>query len=227
MATLGAREPNRDNREEVGELRLVQAGRRRTVWERYIKRPFDLIVSCALLLALSPLLASVALMVRMLIGSPVIYRQERVGVGGRRFTIYKFRTMISDRRQGDEGYTGPERRRTHKSARDPRVVPFGRFMRKFSLDELPQFWNVVIGDMSLVGPRPELPSIVGEYEDWQHDRHVVRPGITGIWQVWSRDELLKDRTDLDILYIENLNFTTDLRILLRTPLAVLGRRNGF
>ncbi len=95
------------------------------------------------------------------------------------------------------------------------------------MDELPQFWNVVVGDMSLVGPRPELPEIVDQYEDWQHARHNVKPGITCLWQVSSREDLLKDSTELDLRYIESMSLWTDLKILFSTPAAVIFGRNGF
>jgi lipopolysaccharide/colanic/teichoic acid biosynthesis glycosyltransferase len=169
----------------------------------------------------------VAVLVRWRVGSPVIYAQSRVGIGGRYFKMYKFRTMIPDRRTDSMNFEGPDRRLVHKSPDDPRVLPFGRLLRRLSLDELPQLWNVLIGDMSLVGPRPELPEIVADYEDWQHARHAVKPGITCLWQIWSRDELLKESTDLDLRYVDSISFLGDMKILLATPAAAILQKNGY
>lgn len=201
--------------------------RPRGVYERYTKRLVDLTISSLLLVVLAPLMAVVGVLVRWRVGSPVIYRQWRVGLEGELFRIYKFRTMIADRRKRDEGFDGPDRRVTHKTPDDPRVIPFGRWLRRLSLDELPQLWNVVKGDMSLIGPRPELPEIVAEYADWQHARHAVKPGVTCLWQISNREELLKDSTELDLEYIESISFYNDMRILLATPAAAVFHKNGY
>lgn len=226
MATLGAEQPDHDRRVARSHLYEV-AYHRPGVYERYVKRAIDLTISTFLLFLLTPLLAFLAALVKWRIGSPVLYAQCRVGRGGEQFRIYKFRTMIPDRRQDDSEFDGHDRRRVHKSPEDPRVVPFGGLLRRLSLDELPQLWNVVRGDMSLVGPRPELPDIVADYEEWQHGRHVVKPGITCLWQISNREELLKDSTQLDLEYIEAMSFSTDLRILLATPAAAIFKKNGF
>lgn len=228
MATLGAGQRDHDHDREVVRSHLHEVAYHHTgVYERYIKRAIDLSVSLFLLFLLTPVLAFLAVLVKWRIGSPVLYAQCRVGRGGEQFRIYKFRTMIPDRRQDDSEFNGPDRRRIHKSPEDPRVVPFGGLLRRLSLDELPQLWNVVRGDMSLVGPRPELPEIVADYEEWQHARHLVKPGITCLWQISNREELLKDSTQLDLDYIEELSFSTDLRILLATPAAAIFKKNGF
>ena len=121
-----------------------------------------------------------------------------------------------------------ERRQRHKSARDPRVTRIGRYLRRSCLDELPQLWNVVRGEMSLVGPRPELPSIVERYEPWQHARHAVSPGITGWWQVnRTADNLMHEATELDIYYVHNHSLLLDLRILVRTFGAVIDGRGAY
>jgi lipopolysaccharide/colanic/teichoic acid biosynthesis glycosyltransferase len=139
--------------------------------------------------------------------------------------------MRPDRRRPgwrSESYEDEERRRTHKHPNDPRLTVLGRFLRKWSLDELPQLWNVVRGDMSIVGPRPELTEIVSGYEPWQHDRHRVKPGLTGLWQVRARgDGPMHERTDLDVNYAARVLFRTDFKILLLTVPTVLGRRTGF
>jgi lipopolysaccharide/colanic/teichoic acid biosynthesis glycosyltransferase len=161
--------------------------------------------------------------VRLAIGPGVIYRQARVGRGGRPFVIFKLRTMTHDRRQVDIRVPD-DRRVSHKRDDDPRHTSLGRFLRRTSLDELPQLINVIRGDMSLVGPRPELVGVVRRYEDWQHTRHVVRPGITGLWQVSHRDKgLMCENSRVDLDYIRTLSLLTDLKILARTPLAAIKR----
>ena len=201
--------------------------RRVTGYERFVKPVIDRTVGIVLLLAVLPTLLLVALAVRALLGRSVIFKQRRVGRGGRVFTMYKFRTMHPDRRKARLA-VAPERRVTHKHPQDPRLTPLGRFLRKWSLDELPQLWNVARGDMSLIGPRPELVDIVDKYESWQHERHAVKPGLTGLWQVLARgDGPMHENTHLDLAYVRQVRFTTDCKILLHTIPVLLGRRTGF
>lgn len=215
-----------------GEARLALVDARtylrpRGLYERRVKPALDWMGALLLLLLTLPLMAASAVAIRLTMGAPILLRQPRVGRFGRVFTIYKFRTMLPDRREGRATYGGPERRISHKRADDPRITPVGRFLRKWSLDELPQFFNVLKGDMSLIGPRPELVPIVAAYQPWQHGRHAVKPGITGLWQVSERgDRLLHEATDVDLAYIERLGPVADLQILLHTPLAALGLRHG-
>lgn len=211
-----------------GEIHLLP--RRPSGYERIVKPTLDRVLAGIMLVALAPLIALVALVVGMSLGRPLLYRQQRVGLHGRPFDMLKFRTMLPDRRQNPQDvrrHRGAERRFTHKSPHDPRHVPIGRFLRRFSLDELPQLWNVLRGDMSLIGPRPELVHVVASYERWQHARHAVKPGITGLWQVTDRSsgDLMLHHTDTDLRYLEQISFGTDLRILLRTLPAAL-RRQG-
>jgi lipopolysaccharide/colanic/teichoic acid biosynthesis glycosyltransferase len=205
--------------------RRVQHG----AYRRVGKPTMDLFGAAVLLVALSPVMAAVALAVRLVLGRPVLFRQARVGQHGHTFLILKFRTMGMDRRE-DTALTsdGPERRVTHKSAADPRLVPLGRFLRRWSLDELPQLWNVLCGQMSLVGPRPELVAVVERHGLRDHPRHRVKPGITGLWQVTARaDGPLHEHVDIDLVYLANLSLRQDVEILLRTPTAALGRGRGF
>lgn len=197
--------------------------RRPTRYERFVKPVVDRLVGALLLLVSVPVLLLIALAVWLTLGSPVFIRQERVGKGGGRFHMLKFRTMRPDRRQPGSSYTGPERRRTHKSPIDPRHTPLGRKLRQNSLDELPQLVNIVRGEMSLVGPRPELPGVTAGYEDWQHLRHIVRPGLTGLWQITERANgtVMHEHTELDLRYVERLSASTDLAIICRTPRALL------
>jgi len=190
-----------------------------------IKPIVDIVIGSVLLIILSPaILVSVGLVATSL-GAPFIYTQDRIGLDGRRFKLYKLRTMIPDRRSNHGDYIGPERRQTHKSRQDPRVTAIGKFLRAIRFDELPQLWNVIKGDMSLVGPRPELPEIVADYDEWQHRRHIVKPGLTGLWQVSHHNgKPMHECTEVDLEYIATMSFTSDLSIMLRTPAAMLHRR---
>jgi len=158
----------------------------------------------------------------------MLVRQERVGENGRVFHMLKFRTMYAHAASGAAAPRGPAAPIAHKAPADPRVTPLGRYLRRASLDELPQLWNVLRGEMSLVGPRPELPWIVARYEPWQHARHVVPPGMTGWWQINGRSELpLHLNTHLDLFYIQNFSVFLDLRILARTLGVVIRGRGAY
>ncbi|MEZ4520674.1 MAG: sugar transferase [Thermomicrobiales bacterium] len=200
----------------------------RVIYVAWIKRAADIAGSLMLLAILSPLLLLIILAIRLESRGNVIFRQERVGRDGGIFTIYKFRTMIPDRRTRQKPFLGKERRKHHKTRKDPRVTKTGAFLRRTSLDELPQIVNVLKGEMSFIGPRPELPSIVARYEPWQHERHLVRPGLSGWWQVTGRsDRPMHENTELDIYYVQNCSFMLDLRIFFRTFGALIGRRGAF
>ncbi len=194
---------------------------------RWGKRALDLVLGSLCLMIAGPLIAVAAAAIAATMGRPVIFRQTRVGHHGREFACLKLRTMQPDRRVTDDGPpSGPEaesdRRVTHKSEHDPRLTRVGRLLRKMSIDELPQLVNVLRGEMSLVGPRPELPSIVARYEPWQHRRHEVKPGLTGLWQVSARGEVqMHHATDLDVGYVDRVSLGTDLAILARTIPALL------
>ncbi len=192
-------------------------------YERWVKPVIDRTAALLLILLLAPVLIAVAIGVRMTLGEGVLYRQSRVGKDGVPFQMLKFRSMAHDRRadRGD-GNVIEDRRRTHKHPADPRVNDFGRFIRRWSLDELPQFFNVLKGDLSLVGPRPELTHIVERYEPWEHHRHAVKPGLTGLWQVTARDDggLMHLCVGTDLEYVRGLSPMLDLRILAMTPMAI-------
>ena len=180
-----------------------------------VKRVFDLVVAAVAGIVLSPLLVLLAVMVRGKLGRPVLFTQERPGLHGRPFTLLKFRTMTNER--GSDGALLPD---------DERLPPFGRFLRSTSLDELPELWNVIRGDMSLVGPRPLLMAYLDRYSPRQARRHEVRPGITGWGQVNGRNApSWQERLEMDVWYVENRTFWLDFRILLRTIVAVV-RRDG-
>ena len=195
----------------------------RGAYIHYVKPAIDRTVGAVLLVAALPILGVVAFAVRRRIGSPVLFRQARCGRDGEPFDVMKFRTMRADRRMSRDP-VAEDRRVTHKSDEDPRHTDLGRRLRKWSLDELPQLWNVVRGEMSLVGPRPELVDIVARYEPWQHQRHLVRPGLTGLWQISRRGEgLMHLYTDIDLEYVATVSLRTDLKILMRTIPAALSR----
>ncbi len=207
---------------EVWERRLD------TPYCRYVKPTLDRMIGLALAFITLPIAVVAGVFIRSTMRQPAIYRQERVGKDGAVFTVYKLQTMVPDRRQNVVAFEGTERRVAHKTPDDPRVTGVGRFLRKWSIDELPQFWNVVKGDMSLVGPRPELVTVVSDYQNWQHHRHLVRPGVTGIWQVSERgDTPMHEATHLDLVYLERVSLRTDFSILLRTIPAALGMRSGY
>jgi len=209
-------------RSEPPQLQLVP---RTNIYRDRVKPVIDVVSGLVLLILLAPVILISAAVVAVSLGTPVIYTQDRIGLGGKRFKLYKLRTMIPDRRIRSGQHIGPERRQTHKSREDPRVTAIGRRLREVRFDELPQLWNVVKGDMSLVGPRPELPEIVAGYDDWQQRRHVVKPGLTGLWQVSDHNgKPMHECTDMDLEYIEKMSFTSDISILLRTPAAMFHRR---
>ncbi len=192
--------------------------------QRLSKRLFDLIVGGFLTLLALPVMALAALAVKLDSPGPVIFCQKRVGENGRLFLIYKFRSMIQDaeKLQNTVNCTDDKGRLVHKSSRDSRVTRVGRVIRRFSIDELPQLFNVLKGDMSLVGPRPELPWLVEQYEPWQRKRFAVAPGITGWWQVNGRsDKPMHLNTEADLRYIQNYSLLLDLWILWRTIWVVL------
>ncbi len=214
----------------VGDLRThLSVARSPGRYEHYVKPVVDRVGGFILTLLTLPFVAVVVLAIRASMGGPALFTQQRAGKHGHPFTVYKFRTMLPDSRTEQIVHPGTERRRVHKSPNDPRVTPLGNFLRKWSIDEIPQFWNVALGHMSLVGPRPELVEIVEtKYEDWQHRRHVVKPGVTGIWQISDqRQGLMFEATEIDLEYLDKISLTTDLKILLLTVPAALGYRRGF
>lgn len=188
------------------------------------KRLFDIVSSLTLLLLLSPVLLAIAALVKTTSVGPVLFTQERVGVGGGSFNMLKFRSMVIDAEDRLDDLRGSNDGSgvLFKMKDDPRVTGIGRVIRKYSLDELPQLVNVLRGDMSLVGPRPPLRNEVESYETWVHRRLLVKPGVTGLWQVSGRSNLSwEDSVRLDLYYVENWSMTGDVMILLRTVKTVV------
>ena len=216
---------SRIERREVGGIPLLQiksvalAG-----WQGFLKRVFDVVVSATILLLLAPLLALIAVLIKLTSRGPVIYRQKRVALDGREFTMYKFRSM----------YMSEDDREGLKDVRkgDDRVTPIGRFLRRTSLDELPQLWNVLKGDMSLVGPRPERTYYVQKYLKeipLFSERHRVRPGITGWAQVNGKRQAApwEERVPYDLYYIQNWSLWFDIKILILTVIAIIKGENAY
>ncbi|MEI2610830.1 MAG: sugar transferase [Candidatus Promineifilaceae bacterium] len=191
--------------------------------QRIFKRGLDLVVASILLILLWPLMLLLAGLIWAEDGGAVLFRQWRVGERGRLFRMMKFRTMRPDAEQMQAATLKRDKEGAifHKQADDPRVTQIGRFLRRTSLDELPQLLNVLLGDMSLVGPRPELPWIVAQYDPWQYRRLSVPQGMTGLWQVTGRSRNpMYLFTELDIRYVTDYSLWLDLIILLKTPLVV-------
>lgn len=183
------------------------------IYEAAIKRPLDMILSTAALILLSPVIAVVAIAVRQKLGSPCLFKQQRPGLNGKIFTIYKFRTM-TDQKDAD-GNPLPDKER---------LTPFGKMLRSTSLDELPELINIVRGDMAIVGPRPLLVEYLSRYNEQQAHRHDVRPGLTGLAQVSGRNSLPWEmRFKEDINYVNNISFLGDCKIILKTIKTVLTR----
>jgi len=195
-----------------------------------VKRSFDLVLATMLLFVLSPVLLAIAIAVRLSSRGPIIYRSSRPGMAGRPFDCLKFRTMFDDAEEAQVALEALNELSgaLFKIRDDPRVTPLGRVLRRFSLDELPQLWNVLRGEMSLVGPRPLPMRDFERLEEWHKKRYLVLPGITGLWQVSGRSELeFDDLVRLDFLYLERWSIFLDLSILLKTIPAVFSRRGAF
>ncbi len=200
------------------------------VTSQLVKRGIDILVSLTSLIVLSPVVAATALAFVIDSPGPVIFSQIRLGQGGRTFTLYKFRSMRTgaDEEKDRLRQVTETNGVTFKLKVDPRRTRVGRLIRRTSLDELPQFYNVLRGEMSLVGPRPAIPSEVEHYEDWHRKRMLVKPGLTGLWQVMGRSELpFEEMVMLDVFYIENWSLPMDLKILLRTVPSVLSGRGAY
>jgi lipopolysaccharide/colanic/teichoic acid biosynthesis glycosyltransferase len=200
-------------------------GGTRTIYERRFKRSFDVAVALVALLVVLPLMLIIAATVRVFLGSGVLYRQSRVGRDGRNFVMLKFRSMKHEIEAAPEAV---DHTITHKSGDHPRVNRLGRCLRKLSLDELPQLWNVLRGQMSVVGPRPELSEKVDAFGLRQHERHLVRPGLTGEWQVTHRSSgiHLIHCFDDDMKYLHRVTLHRDLVIMAKT-IVVVFRGKGF
>jgi lipopolysaccharide/colanic/teichoic acid biosynthesis glycosyltransferase len=200
--------------------------------EDIVRRVMDVAISGVGLVVLAPLFAVVAFLIKKHDGGPVLFRQDRVGKDGKVFSFYKFRSMVLNAdalkarlaAQNQHGETGI----TFKIKNDPRITPVGRFIRKFSIDELPQLYNVLKGDMAIVGPRPAVVAEVERYDEHDRGRLAVRPGLTCYWQIMGRAELdFAQQVELDLKYIAERSLINDVKIMLATPRAVIGGRGAY
>ena len=195
-----------------------------------LKRLVNVVLAASLLVLAAPALGMISLLIKFTSPGSIIYRQTRCGIGGRHFVLYKFRSMVADAdklRLEIEIHNEAEGP-VFKMANDPRVTPIGRWLRKFSFDELPQLWNIVRGDMSFVGPRPPLPDEVARYEKWQRRRLRMRPGLTCLWALKGRSQVKFDRwMQLDLAYIDNWSLWLDAKIFFKTIPYVLRGRGAF
>jgi lipopolysaccharide/colanic/teichoic acid biosynthesis glycosyltransferase len=197
--------------------------RRPTFYVRTGKRLLDIALTLLVMIVALPTMSCVGIALRITLGRGVMFPQTRVGRDGVDFTMYKFRTMKQCRRQAQRPFDGEDRRRTHKHDEDPRHTSVGRALRKTSLDELPQLFNVLKGEMSLVGPRPEITEVVEKHSLRSHPRHAAMPGITGSWQTSFRNQgvMLHECFDHDLDYVADVRFSKDLSILFRTVQVLL------
>lgn len=199
-------------------------------YQRLVKRAFNLIVVVLISPLIVPLMAIIALAIRLDSRGPILFRQKRVGECGKIFGMYKFRSMVdeAEKLQPLINQTDSNGRVVHKHPDDPRITPVGRIIRRWSLDELPQFLNVLKGEMTIVGPRPELPWLAEQYETWQCERFAVPQGITGWWQVNGRsDRMMHLHTEDDLYYIEHYSLWLDIYIVLRTPFTVVKGKGAY
>ena len=194
-----------------------------------IKRLIDVICSFLGVVVLSPLFIIIAIIIKITSKGPVLFSQKRVGKDGKEFDMYKFRSMVVNAEELKEKLaeqnemSGP----MFKMKDDPRVTNVGKFIRKTSIDELPQLWNVLKGDMSLVGPRPSLPKEVAQFEDWMHKRLEVKPGLTCYWQVSGRNNIdFEDWMKLDIKYVEERSTWIDIKLIFKTVFVLFGDKNA-
>jgi exopolysaccharide biosynthesis polyprenyl glycosylphosphotransferase len=230
--------PRKTEIDQIGVLPMIRLFREPlSSGARILKRTFDILISALVILVLLPFWLLLALLIKLDSKGRVFYTQERVGMDGRLFLLYKFRTMIADadpelHREYQRAFiagraeanVGNPQKPTYKLFADPRITRVGKFLRRSSLDEVPQLLNVLMGDMSIVGPRPPIPYEVEAYELWHRKRLDMKPGLTGLWQVSGRNRLpFEEMVRLDLFYIENWSLLLDLKIILRTGFVMIGR----
>jgi exopolysaccharide biosynthesis polyprenyl glycosylphosphotransferase len=230
--------PRKTEIDQIGVLPMIRLFREPlSSGARILKRTFDILLAMLAIVLLSPLWLLLALLIKLDSRGPIFYTQERVGMDGRLFLLYKFRTMVADadpelHREYQRAFiagraeanVGNAQKPTYKLFADPRITRVGKLLRRTSLDEVPQLFNVLMGDMSVVGPRPPIPYEVEAYELWHRKRLDMKPGLTGLWQVSGRNRLpFEEMVRLDLFYIENWSLLLDLKIILRTGFVMIGR----
>ena len=206
---------------------------RKRVYIRYIKRALDLIVSPIIILIVSPILIITAIAIKLTSKGPIIFKQERVGYNTKKFMIYKFRSMYMDKNNSSQDHLNPkeltQKNILKKKKNDPRVTPVGKIIRKTSIDELPQLFNILKGDMSFVGPRPNLDFMLKPFPNINRIRSLVKPGLTGYWQVKNRvnNDAFIHMIKFDLYYLENISFLLDLKIILETFPSLIKAKGAY
>jgi len=218
---------------EVSRYDVLQQSIKEKNGHLFLKRMFDMIISFMLIVLFSPILLLVALIIKLTSRGPVLYSNERVGLNGSHFKCHKFRSMVTDHSVKHHDHKRhlehAEKGLLHKEKNDSRITLIGKIIRKTSIDELPQLFNVFLGDMSIVGPRPLVPFMLKPYPEFKDIRCLVRPGITGLWQIRDREHNTSAEfmMEHDTEYVENYNFLLDIKILAATPAAVLSGRGAY
>lgn len=215
--------------ESLSEKECVNNNTQNSIFYSIVKRIMDIVLSSLGLIVLSPLILIVGIAIKVESKGPIVFVQERVGVKGKRFKMYKFRSMVSDAEEMKKNLekcnemSGP----MFKMKEDPRVTRIGRFIRKTSIDELPQFVNVIKGEMTIVGPRPSLPKEVEQFEPWMLERLEVKPGITCIWQVSGRNDVsFTEWMKMDIKYVHEKSIILDIKLIFKTFLLLFGDKHA-
>ena len=214
--------------EEMVESNNLSTNKKVKIYE-ISKRGIDIVGSLAGITLLSPLYLVVAIWIKLDSKGPIIFSQERVGLNGKRFNMYKFRSMVINAEELKEKLAKQNERKgpMFKIKEDPRVTKIGKFIRKTSIDELPQLINILKGEMSIVGPRPSLPKEVEQFEDWMMTRLEVKPGLTCFWQVQGRDDIpFEEWMELDVKYVRERNLLLDIKLILKTFTVLLGDKNA-
>ena len=214
---------------QVKEQEVVQSYENKKIFYNIAKRSLDILASLVGLMLLSPIILIVAILIKLESRGPVVFSQKRIGLDGKKFKMYKFRSMVEnaeelkEKLQKQNEMSGP----MFKMKNDPRVTKVGKFIRKTSIDELPQLINVLKGDMSLVGPRPSLPKEVEKFETWMLKRLEVKPGLTCYWQVSGRNNIdFEDWMKLDIKYVNERSFWLDIKLIFKTVFVLFGDKNA-
>ncbi|MBS1746063.1 MAG: sugar transferase [Bacteroidetes bacterium] len=218
---------------EKSKFRVIENSVAEKKFDFFLKRTFDIAIASILIILFAPILIAVALIIKITSKGPILYSNERVGLGGINFKCHKFRSMVNDqaKKKADHKRHVEEAQKgiLHKDKNDSRITWIGKIIRKTSIDELPQLFNVLFGDMSIVGPRPLVPFMLTPYPEFKQIRCLVRPGITGLWQIRDREHNTSAEfmIEHDTEYIENYSFLLDMKILVETPLVVLSGKGAY
>ena len=218
---------------ETSKFQILEQSVTDKSFDFFLKRTFDIVVASILILLFSPILLTIALIIKISSKGPILYSNERVGLGGMHFKCHKFRSMVTDHSKKHQDHKRhiehAEKGILHKEKNDSRITWIGKIIRRTSMDELPQLFNVLFGDMSIVGPRPLVPFMLVPYPEFKEIRGLVRPGITGLWQIRDREHNTSAEfmIEHDTEYIEKYSFFFDMKILFETPIVVLSGKGAY